>query len=442
MSPPVDRIVSDDHLPRSVDVVVIGGGIIGVAAAYFLAKGGHKVALVEKGHIGGEQSSRNWGWCRQQGRDAAEIPLSKASLDLWGILPQEIGAELGFRRTGVLFVTRDPGELAGWERWAARARLHQVHSHVLSAAEVQAMVPGGTLSWLGGLHTPSDGRAEPAMAAPAIAAASRRLGATVHESCAVRGLEIAAGAVSGVVTEKGVIQARAVLCAGGVWASMLCRRHGIDLPQANVRASVFRTLPAPEITQGGIATPGFALRRRLDGGYTIAMRGRGTVDLTPQALRYAWRFWPTFQQRRKALRLRVGRPFLDGLAGEKRWSFDKPSPFESERVLDPLPDQALLRQALAEVRAAYPVLRDIAVAESWGGVIDSTPDAVPVISPVETLPGFFLATGFSGHGFGVGPAAGQLAADLIAGRTPRVDPLPFRYSRLVDGSRLAPDSAI
>src|SRR5262249_30564415 len=194
MSPPVEHVASDETLPRSVDVVVIGGGIIGVSAAYFLAKGGLKVALVEKGHVGGEQSSRNWGWCRQQGRDPAEIPLSKASLDLWGTLPQEIGADLGFRRTGVLFVTNDAAEVAGWERWAAKARVHQVHSHVLSAAEVEAMVPGSTLKWLGGLHTPSDGRAEPALATPAIAAAARRLGVTLHQGCAARGLDLAQGA--------------------------------------------------------------------------------------------------------------------------------------------------------------------------------------------------------------------------------------------------------
>ncbi len=105
MSPPVERIPSDAALPAAADVVVIGGGIIGSAAAYYLAKRGLAVALVEKGHVAGEQSSRNWGWCRQQGRDPAEIPLSKHSLDLWGGLGAEIGAELGFRRTGVVFVT-------------------------------------------------------------------------------------------------------------------------------------------------------------------------------------------------------------------------------------------------------------------------------------------------------------------------------------------------
>jgi glycine/D-amino acid oxidase-like deaminating enzyme len=122
-------------------VVVIGGGIIGCAAAYFLARRGISVALVEKGRIAGEQSSRNWGWCCQQGRDKAEIPLIKESLAIWGRLQEEIGADPGFRRHGILYLTRDPGELAGWERWLEHARRHQIGSRLLSAAEAQAMTP-------------------------------------------------------------------------------------------------------------------------------------------------------------------------------------------------------------------------------------------------------------------------------------------------------------
>jgi glycine/D-amino acid oxidase-like deaminating enzyme len=442
MSPPVDRIRSDETLPHSVEVVVIGGGIIGSAAAYYLAKQGLPVAVIEKGRIAGEQSSRNWGWCRQQGRDPAEIPLSKHSLDLWDALSTELGVDVGFRRSGVLFVTQDPAEIAGWEEWSALARAHQVHSRLLSAAETQALAPGSTISWRGGLHTPSDGRAEPAKAAPAIAEAARRLGATIHQDCAARGLELQGGVVSAVVTERGTIQTRAVLCAGGAWTSLFCRRHGIDLPQANVIGSALYTAAAPPVIEGALGTPRLGLRRRLDGGYTIAMRGHGTIDLTPQALRYARQFWPTFQQRRRNLRIRVGKPFLRELLDGARWPLDAASPFEAVRVLDPIPDRALLARAVAETRAAFPALRDISVAESWGGVIDSTPDALPVISPVAALPGFYLATGFSGHGFGVGPAAGHLAADLITGRGPVVDPFPFRYARLFDGTRLVPRTAV
>src|SRR5262245_29134585 len=230
MSPPLNRIASDERLPAQADVVVIGGGVIGVSAAYHLAKKGYSVALVEKGYVGAEQSSRNWGWCRQQGRARAEIPLAREALRLWEEMQNDASVDAGFRRTGILFLTKDPKELADWEKWAGIARECQVHSAVLSPAELAERLPGMPDGWIGGLHTPSDGRAEPAMAVPALAAAARKRGVTIHQECAARGLETKGGRVSAVVTEKGAIHAQSVLLAGGAWSSLFCRRHGIELP--------------------------------------------------------------------------------------------------------------------------------------------------------------------------------------------------------------------
>ena len=441
MSPPVDPVISDDKIPARADVVVIGGGIIGCAAAYFLARRGISVALIEKGRIAGEQSSRNWGWCRQQGRDKAEIPLIKQSLAIWGRLQEEIGADPGFRRHGILYLTRDPAELAGWERWLEHARQHQIGSRLLSAAEAQAMTPDCREKWIGGLHTPSDGRAEPALAAPAIAEAARRAGASLHQRCAARGLESEAGKVAMVVTEQGAIRTGAVLLAGGAWSSIFLRRHGIDLPQLTVRASVMRTEKAPVVTEGAMGTPGFSIRRRLDGGYSLAQNGVG-FEITPDAFRYMRAFWPAFRQEHRHMKLRFGRAFFQALARPRDWALDRPSPFEAERILDPEPDHGLLNQALANLTAAFPALAGVRMAESWAGMIDATPDAVPVISPVDSLPGLHIATGFSGHGFGIGPGAGRLAADLVSGAPPVVDPYPFRYSRMIDGTPLVPDAGL
>ena len=301
------------------------------------------------------------------------------------------------------------------------------------------MTPGSARLWVGGLHTPSDGRAEPALATPALAEAARRHGATIHIHCAARGLETEAGRVASVVTEKGEIRTRAVLCAGGAWSSLFCRRHGIDLPQLCVCASVLRSEPAPAVTEGALAAPGFSIRRRLDGGYTLALRDRIIFDVTPDAFRYMRRFWPVFRQEGSHLKVRVGAPFFSALAIPRRWALDHISPFERVRIWDPAPDRMALDNALANFKATYPALRDLTVAERWAGMIDATPDAVPVISPVEALPGFFIASGFSGHGFGIGPGAGRLAADLVTGAPPIVDPSPFRYSRMTDGTRLMPD---
>ncbi|OJY71884.1 MAG: D-amino-acid oxidase [Rhodospirillales bacterium 70-18] len=442
MLPPLETLPSDDRLPERAEIVVIGGGIVGASAAYYLAKKGHRVALLEKGLVGAEQSSRNWGWCRQQNRDARELPLAQRSLALWDGLRAETGMDLGFRRSGLVYVTTDPADLAQWEKWGEFARQRQVDTRMLSAAEARALAAGSTGQWIGGVHSPTDGIADPSRAAPALAAAARRLGASIHQHCAARGLETTGGAVSGVVTERGTIRTATVLCAGGAWASMFCRWHGIDFPQAGVRSTVFRTAPLPDVVKGGFYCSDFSLARRLDGGYTVSMPAAGRLDVTPQGLRYARAFWPAFRSRRKALHVRLGGSFLRGPEALARWRLDQVSPFERMRVLDPAPNLSAIEATLARVRACYPELAGIAVAQSWCGWIDTTPDMVPVISPLDRLPGLHLAAGFSGHGFGIGPAAGQLAADLIVGDPPAVDPYPFRHARLVDGSPITPPGAI
>ncbi|MCS0501969.1 NAD(P)/FAD-dependent oxidoreductase [Ancylobacter mangrovi] len=437
MSPPVDSVPSDERLPERADVVIVGGGIIGVSAAYYLARKGHSVVVVEKGRIAGEQSSRNWGWVRQQGRALPEMPLAMASTDLWGKLDGELGEETGFRRTGMMVVTRDPAEVANWEDMLEQKRAFQTQGRILNAAELRTMLPGTTDQWVAGLYSPIDGVAEPSKAAPAIARGARRLGAVIVQNCAVRGWETSAGAVSAVVTERGTIRTDAVLCAGGAWTSMLLRHQGISLPQAGVFASVLRTQAAPQVSEGtgGVGSPGFSFRRRLDGGYSVAMRGTGRVDITPQGIRYAADFLPLLIKRGRGLSIRVGRSFFEGPESLRKWRTDGISPFEVTRVLDPVPDKKLIAKTMGQFQAAFPAMKGVGIAETWGGLIDSMPDAVPVISAIDKAPGCYVATGFSGHGFGLGPAGGRLAADLVTGDVPIVDPTPFRHGRFFDGTR-------
>jgi glycine/D-amino acid oxidase-like deaminating enzyme len=430
----LETLPSDAALPDAADVVVIGAGIVGVAAAHALARKGHRVALLEKGVVGGEQSSRNWGWCRLLNRDEREIPLMQASLSMWDSLPAETGADLGFRRHGLVYVTRDPAELAAWEVWAEMARPYQAPVRIVGAEEARQLTPGNDGGWIGGVVSPRDGWANPAIAAPRLAAAARRAGATLHQGCAVRGLDLKAGRIAGVFTEAGYIRTGAVIVAAGAWASMFLRRHGVDLPQSSVHSTVFATTPAARVTPGGLVTPDFILTPLPDGGYIVAAKARARLELTPQGLRYARKFWPTLIKRRKLLEMRLGRSFLEGPdAWHARWSFEKPTVFERIRVLDPTPNAKIVEPALREITAAYPELAGIGLARIWAGWIDSTPDAVPVISPVPQIPGLVVAAGFSGHGFGIGPAAGRLAADLAVGDPPIVDPQPFELARLVDG---------
>jgi len=177
-------------------------------------------------------------------------------------------------------------------------------------------------------------------------------------------------------------------------------------------------------------------RAGANGGYIVAATIAGDRG-TPQGIRQARLFWPTLKSRRNSVSFGIGRSFFQGPdAWHGAWSFDRPSPFEAEgmRVLDPAPAKGVEGPALVQLAKSWPGLAGTQPEASWAGWIDSTPDAVPVIAPLEALPGLFVSTGYSGHGFGIGPGAGHLAADLILGRAPIVDPLPFRLDRLVDGS--------
>ena len=438
MAPRVDPVRSDDALPARADVVIIGGGIIGTSAALFLAQKGVSVALCEKGHIAGEQSSRNWGWCRKMGRDPREIPLIIESLRLWQGMNELVEAETGFRQAGIMYLAENQVELGQLESWLDHAHQYQLDTRILSRAEAAELMPGLTGTWTGALYTASDGKAEPQRAAPAIAEAARKQGATIVTQCAVRGIETAAGRASAVVTERGRVACGSVVLAGGAWSRLFCGNLGIELPQLKVLATVMRTEPldgGPEISaSGGL----FGFRKRMDGGYTVATLGVRTIDLVPDHFRLFFDYLPAVRLHWKKLRFRVGGRWVEEWRTPRRWGLDEASPFEAVRVLDPAPDRFVVDRARTATAQAFPVFRHAVVAETWGGMIDVMPDAIPVISSVESLPGFFIATGFSGHGFGIGPGAGKLVADIVAGDPTLVDPAPFRLSRFTDGSNPRP----
>jgi len=189
-----------ESIPEAADVVIIGGGIVGVSTAWFLAKQGVSVALCEKGHIAGEQSSRNWGWVRQQGRDTRELPMMIDSMRIWCGLAEAIGEDLGFSQTGCLYSAKNEKQLEGFHEWLDIAKEYELDTVLLSRKELNVLVHGSAIDWSGAMFTASDGRAEPHKATPAIARAADRCGASILTACAVRGIDTAAGNVSAVVT--------------------------------------------------------------------------------------------------------------------------------------------------------------------------------------------------------------------------------------------------
>lgn len=410
-------------------MAVIGGGIIGVSTALFLARRGIPVTLCEKGRIGGEQSSRNWGWTRVMGRDPREIPLGIESLRLWKSMDTLTEADTGWRECGVVYLCETERELARQAAWLDAASAFQLSSRLLTPDQIATVLPGAAKRYAGAIHTPTDGRAEPGPATEAIARAAERAGATIVTDCAVRGIDQAGGRVSGVITERGRIACEKVVLAGGAWSRLFAGNAGINLPSLNILGSVIRTRPVAGAPETSAAGPRFAFRRRIDGGYSVA-RPNGTIsDITPDSFRQFATFLPSLLGNWRELRLRLGRKFLEEWQTKRRWTMDEVSPFEQMRVLDPRPSHRILDEAKRALIAAFPAFAGMQVVAAWAGLMDVTPDAVPVISAVDAMPGLHIAAGFSGHGFGIGPGAGMLMADLVAGDTPVVDPAPYRLSR-------------
>jgi glycine/D-amino acid oxidase-like deaminating enzyme len=438
MGPATIAFFGDRDMPVACETVIIGGGVIGVTTALFLAERGHDVVLVEKGHVAGEQSSRNWGWVRQARRDPREFDLARESLALWRTMNERIGGDTGFATCGTLFAARSDAVAAHYEAWARDAAQAGIASVMAPAQQVCDLMAGDVAPPPAALYCASDGRAEPQRAVPLMAEAARARGARIMTDCAARGIETGGGRVIAVVTERGSIACRNVVVAGGVWSRRILRDLGIAIPQLRVRATVSRTQPLPGGPDLCFWDDVLGVRRRADGGYTLANGLLNAVPVIPDSFRFLPAYLPLLGMEWRHLRLGFGRDFIDQARAARPVPLDRPSPYESCRVLDPTPDRRYVEASLAVFRRRFPRLAAARLVQVWGGMMDAMPDTVPIISPVDSVTGLIVATGFSGHGFGVGPAAGHLVADLLTGRPPIVDPHPFRITRYFDGTMPRP----
>jgi glycine/D-amino acid oxidase-like deaminating enzyme len=434
--PVVDRILPGAELPKAADVVIIGGGIIGVCAALAIAERGLSVTLCEKGIVAGEQSSRNSGWVRQTGRDLRELPLIVEALRLWRGMNARVGAETGFRECGVLYVGASGADEQRFQTWIASVAPFEIGAKIVRGEELAGLMGGASATFPCGMYVAGDGCAEPQLAAPAIARAAQARGAVIVEHCAVRGIERSAGRVSGVVTEQGTIRCAVAILAGGAWSSRLCADLGLVLPQLKVLIPLFRTAPVPDGPVPCTWLKDLGYRRRLDGGYTINAASGFGFPLVPDSFRFLGDFLPLLRREWKSFR-----PLINDQA-RREWRSRRPTPldapalFEELRILDPATNPAQNAATLRAMAILNPRFKDVSVLQQWAGYIDVTPDLTPCIDAVAAVPGLVLATGFSGHGFGIGPGAGRLSAELALGETPCVDPRPFRLARFRDGSPL------
>lgn len=424
--------------PAETDVVVIGGGVIGVCTALYLARGGHRVVLLEKGRIAGEQSSRNWGWIRQQGRDPDELPIMVEANRLWRELAQDTNVDFGLTTGGVTYLAETDKAMESYAAWLPHAQAHGVDSRLLSGAETAALIPGMARSYKGALYTASDMRAEPWVAVPALAGIAARAGVQIVENCAVRALDIAGGRVSGVVTEQGRIAAPEVVLAGGAWSALFLRRHGVALPQLSVRATVAATAPLPMVYPGGGADDRIAFRPRADGGYSLAAGGFHELFVGPDAFRALPKYLAQLKADPFGTRFLPSAPrgFPDAWGTPRQWAEDAASPFERMRVLNPAPNTRKVAALTREFAGLFPHLGKVEIKTAWAGMIDTMPDVVPVVDRVAGLPGLTVGTGMSGHGFGIGPGMGRVLAALVTGDAVGHDLGRFRMGRFSDGSAI------
>lgn len=429
-----------DALPEAVDVVIIGGGIIGISTGWYLVEQGISVLICDKGRVAGEQSSRNWGWVRVTGRDPDEVPIAIDSLRCWEEISQTLDEDIGFTRQGVLALADNPEDMAEFEEWCNFAKEFDLHTTLFSSAEIGAYIKVPSESWRGGMVTLSDARAEPFKAVPALARGLQLRGGKIREACAVRTIDVEAGRIAGVVTEAGRVKCQTVVCAAGAWSTMFLSNVGIQLPQLSVRGTVVRTVEAPDIFGGAAGLNDIFVRRRQDGGYTVAS-GLTEHTIGVNSFRYLAKFRSSVASAND-VGLRLGADSTQQSFPARRWGADDVSPFESHRVLNPAPSAKALRKIRRNLDKRLPALAGTAFAESWAGMIDATPDIVPVMDQIPSYPGLFLATGFSGHGFGIGPGAGRVMADLVSGNPSKHDLTRFRFSRFSDGSKMRPGPAI
>jgi len=433
---------ADQPFPSHADVVIAGAGIMGCAAAYYLARRGMSVVVLDKSRIAGQQSSRAWGFVRQQGREAAEVPLMMASIPLWKELERELNFDLEWRQGGCLYVATDEQDWASFQQWMEVARQYGLDTRTLDRRQIDTVVAGMRGPALGGLYTPSDGQAEPRRAAAAFAARAAEAGASFFEGCGVVALERAGGAIAGVVTERGTVRASRFICAAGASSWRLLRTLGLELPQQAVRGTCMRTNPLPPITASTFWGHGLGMRQRANGTINLADDMQADVDMTLGHFRALKWYLPELWKQREKFSFHLNGVCLRDLRARLPGGVP-----DTERVLyprdpQPQPNARHAPRALQKLRALFPALRDAQVVEAWAGLIDVLPDGIPVIDAPPQVPGLTIATGFCGHGFAMGPIVGKLLAEMNDGGAASLDLSAFRLQRFFDGTMQRPRSVL
>jgi glycine/D-amino acid oxidase-like deaminating enzyme len=410
------------------NVVIVGGGICGYAGAASAASRGATVVLVEKeSRPAGEGSGRAQGSLRLQGRHAAEFPIAQESIELWKQLGDEVDCELRFG--GNLYLCDDPAELPTLRTLvgeAHRAGLTEVS--LLDRDQAQQVLPHATGPFAAAMWSPYDGQCDPAKSTRAFAARATSGGVTtLADTLALRIVE-RGGSVRGLETSRGFIEAAAVVVTGGVWAPNLVASVGVDVPIMPVAHGQAESVPSDVRVEPTVRAFGFGFRQRPDGrlvlsaGINARMEHRLSLGATRNARLWASRY----RAGRGNVRLRFDPALtLRQLRDRSRLSTGH-IPVATE---PPAPKRADIDAALVAVKRVMPAFAELGIGRYWSGMLDISPDGLPIIDHEAGPAGLVFVTGLSGHGLALGPAIGEITADLaLDGATAR--PIrPFRLAR-------------
>jgi glycine/D-amino acid oxidase-like deaminating enzyme len=264
----------------------------------------------------------------------------------------------------------------------------------------------------------------------------------VHTGEAVEEVRTSGGKVEGVTTDRRRIAARHVVCAAGALSNRLLRSLGLILPQRTVRATVAMSKPVTPVTSAGVWADDVSFRQRRDGRIVFAAGARADYDLTLDVFRHLRFFFPNYLKNRALFRFHIGRPLVADMAALLPWSDRRRHPYAVGSAVEPKPNSRRVERGRQEFSRLFPSVPPLQVERTWAGNVDATPDAIPVIDAVEQPAGLVVATGFSGHGFALGPITGRLVAELVVDRKPTLDLHPLRLSRFVEGDLVPPRSVL
>lgn len=344
------------------DIAIIGAGLVGSAAALALRRRGRSVALLERDYGGARASGVNFGGVRRQGRSAAQLHLSARAHPIWNDLPRHIGLDGEFVRSGHLKLARTAADLDSLAAYAQRVELFGLDLTLLEGRAFRARFPDLGPQIVGGSFCPGDGHANPRLVAAAFAAAARSAGARLLEQCRISGFEQVSGGFRLRADDGREIRAQVLINAAGAWGGAVAAAYGDDLPMRIDYPTILVTEPLPPVLSVSLGVEGGGFYGRQVARGNLVMGGGFGLDTGNETAR---------------------------------------------------PDAAAIARIGEHGAAILPAIRNAQVIRVWAGIEGYTADKSPFIGASPRLPGLFHAFGFSGGGFQIAPAVGEVLAELV-----------------------------